>query len=270
MHRCAPAAGLPDWTGRTHAKGIGGAEADRATRQIQTSGFFDQAFFQQTGHAGGGIYAAHLLNKSAGHRLVVGDDGQGLHGRRAKRHSAAAVQHAAHTVRPLGLGGKLPPGIEMQQAQTAVLPLVAGVQGLQCGIHAGLGQLHCLCQLIGPYGIAAGKSMASTAARICFGSWVLLIAFRAGAAHGQFSPVIQRDASAAHQLQQRQKGSYVGAAALAAGNSCSIFATVPPSIRRRIYTTRLVTDTMGAVTSGSNCCWVGTRRVFVRPASACQ
>ena len=49
-----------------------------------------------------------------------------------------------------------------------------------------------------------------------------------------------------------------------------VIPTVPPSIRRRMYTTRLVTDTMGAVTSGSNCCWVGTRRVLVRPASACQ
>jgi len=29
----------------------------------------------------------------------------------------------------------------MQQAQAAVFPLIAGVQGLQCGIHAGLGQL---------------------------------------------------------------------------------------------------------------------------------
>ena len=53
-------------------------------------------------------------------------------------------------------------------------------------------------------------------------------------------------------------------------NSCSIFATVPPSIRRRMYTTRLVTDTMGAVTSGSNCCCVGSLRSLVRPESAAQ
>ena len=46
---------------------------------------------------------------------------------------------------------------------------------------------------------------------------------------------------------------------------------VAPLMRlRRIYTTRLVTDTMGAVTSGSNCCWVGSRRRRVRPARAFQ
>ena len=33
-----------------------------------------------------GIHAAHLLDEGAGHRLVVGDHGQGLHGGGAKGH----------------------------------------------------------------------------------------------------------------------------------------------------------------------------------------
>ena len=53
-------------------------------------------------------------------------------------------------------------------------------------------------------------------------------------------------------------------------NSWPMRAAAPLMRLRRIYTTRLVTDTMGAVTSGSNCCWVGSRRRRVRPARAFQ
>ena len=85
--------------------------------QVETARLLDEALLQQAADAGRGVHAAHLFDEGAGDGLVVGDDRQRLHGRRAERHRAPGVQQTADAVGPLSLGRQLPAGVQMEQAE---------------------------------------------------------------------------------------------------------------------------------------------------------
>ena len=136
---------------------VGGAEADRPARQVQPARFLDQPFFQQAGHAGGGVHPAHLLDEGAGHRLVVSDDGQRLHRRLGQGRGPPVFQGAADIGAVLVFGGQLPVVPQAQQGQPAVRLHTAGLQGFQPFLHQRLGPFQGGGQLVGAHRVPVGE-----------------------------------------------------------------------------------------------------------------
>ena len=105
------------------------AEGHRPSGQVQPSGFLDQPFLHQRLHCGRRIHAPHLLDKGAGHRLIVRNNGQDFQRSRRKRRVAPRVHDIFDIRRISRFGGKLPAVLQLEQHKTAVFGLVIVPQG---------------------------------------------------------------------------------------------------------------------------------------------
>ena len=190
-------------------KHIGGSEADGMPRQIQAPGLFDQALIDHFAYDRAGIHAAHLLNKAARYRLVVGNDRQHLQRSGAERHIAAIVHQALYHFAVLGAAGHLPAVLQAQQAHAAILHIVFIAQLHQQFFHHVQLGADGFGQFFGGHRVTAGKKQCfngiftSFLVHLC-----ILLLFQAAVIDRKFLFVGNFQTARAHQLQNRQKGGH--------------------------------------------------------------